>query len=129
MAPEDVHHPSRDLRVPFKVRPNVGGTRTETVGLGDRHPRLETRFPRIIGARDHDAPPVSTFRVSTHDERLACESRIVSHLDRSVERVEVDVKDDSRQVWCLSPPRNPSWPVWLPTCCRSSPALSSRGGV
>src|SRR4051794_36795307 len=69
------------------------GVRTAADRLGRAHRGMNAEGPgRIVGGCD-DSPAV---RIAADDERVRAQLRVLELLDRSVERVEIEVGDDHR---------------------------------
>ena len=86
-----VPHDARVLAIERVSRPQEDGGRAAPQRLGCAHRRVDAELPRgVVRGRD-DAAAV---RVSSDDERLVAELRVLELLDGREERVEVEVRED-----------------------------------
>src|SRR5262249_23660642 len=90
----------RVLAVERVPRPDEDRVRTAAESLGGTHRRVDAELARhVVRSRDDAA----TARVAADDERLRPELRVLQLLDRGVERVEIEMRDD--HPWEASPSR------------------------
>ena len=84
-------HRARVVAVERVPGPEEDRLRTAAQRLGAAHRRVDPVPPGdVVRGRDH-APPV---RIAADDERLPPQRRVLEHLDRSEEGVEIEMRDD-----------------------------------
>src|SRR5712692_2633172 len=91
MALEDLPHASRNVSIAREIRGNEDRIRTQAFRSYCRYGRSHAETPGLVRSRADDrtvAPP-------GNDHGLAAQLLIVALLDRSIERVHVDMDDFS----------------------------------
>ncbi len=83
----------RVLAVERVARPDEDGMRTAADRLGATHRGVDAELARVVVRGRHDAAPA---RIAADDERLLAELGVLELLDRGIERVEIEVRDDAR---------------------------------
>ena len=109
---DGIPHGARVLAVDRVSRGDEHRVRAPAHCFGAAHRRVDPELACEVVRRRDDASPT---RVASYDERHAPQRRILELLDRGVERVEIEVRDDHRKTPIRTPPQTMS-PAATITC-------------